>query len=146
MGATLAARDQHRANRIRVSWQIGVCAHTFDGRIVLVNEMRLDELDGQTRLSYTSAADDYQLVFPEELRRHVRSAYDARWWMSDVVRWTGTEGEAHFGRHCGAAANGRSLVRDWKGWGWNVSRRSASRGAKCGGVGRTVHSRRLVEW
>ena len=36
---------------------------TLDGRIVLVDEVGLDELDGQARLSDTAAADNYQLVF-----------------------------------------------------------------------------------
>ena len=40
---------------------------TLDGRVVLVDEVGLDELDGQARLSDTAAADDYQLVFSQEL-------------------------------------------------------------------------------
>jgi hypothetical protein len=41
---------------------------TFDGRIVFVDEMALDELDGQTTLSDSTTADYYELVFPEDLR------------------------------------------------------------------------------
>jgi len=32
---------------------------TLDGRVILVDEVRLDELDGQARLSHASAADYY---------------------------------------------------------------------------------------
>ena len=41
---------------------------TFDGRIVFVDEMALDELDGQTTLSDSTTTDYHELVFPEELR------------------------------------------------------------------------------
>jgi hypothetical protein len=41
---------------------------TLDGRIVLVYEVALDQLDSQTRLSDSTAADNYQLVFSEKLR------------------------------------------------------------------------------
>lgn len=40
---------------------------TLDGRVIFVDEVGLDELDGQTRLSHTSAADYDQLVLSEEL-------------------------------------------------------------------------------
>ena len=41
---------------------------TLYGRVVLVDEVGLDELNGQARLSHTSTADYDQLVFSEELR------------------------------------------------------------------------------
>lgn len=41
---------------------------TFDGRIVFVDEMALDELDGQATLSDSTTTDYHELVFPEELR------------------------------------------------------------------------------
>jgi hypothetical protein len=44
---------------------------TFDCRVVLVNKVTLDELDGQTRLSDTTTADDYELVLAEKLRQRV---------------------------------------------------------------------------
>jgi hypothetical protein len=42
---------------------------TFDGRVIFVDEVALDKLDGQTTLSNTTATDDHQLVFPEELQK-----------------------------------------------------------------------------
>lgn len=45
----------------------GVVGITLDGRIILVNEVALDELDGQARLADTTTADDNQLVFAQEL-------------------------------------------------------------------------------
>jgi hypothetical protein len=45
------------------------CALTFNRRVVLVDEVALDELDGQARLSHTTAAYYHQLVFSEKLRR-----------------------------------------------------------------------------
>jgi hypothetical protein len=42
---------------------------TLNGRVVLVYEVALDQLDGQTRLSDTTAADYHQLVLAEELAR-----------------------------------------------------------------------------
>jgi hypothetical protein len=41
---------------------------TFDGRVVFVDEMALDELDGQTTLSDSTATNYHEFVFPEELR------------------------------------------------------------------------------
>ncbi len=41
---------------------------TFNGRVVLVYEVALDELDGQTTLSDTTTTDYHELIFPEELR------------------------------------------------------------------------------
>lgn len=67
------------------------CAHvclyvcTFNGGIVLVDEMGLDELDGQTTLADTTTADDDQLVFPEELRHDAVSL--ARAWLVVNGRW-----------------------------------------------------------
>lgn len=40
---------------------------TFNGRIVFVHEVALDELDGQATFSDTSTSNNHQLVFPEEL-------------------------------------------------------------------------------
>lgn len=37
---------------------------TFDGRIVLIDKVALDELDGEAGLAHTTTANDYQLVFP----------------------------------------------------------------------------------
>lgn len=54
--------------------------------------MRLDELDGQTTLSYATTADDNQLVFPEELRHYVSMARRV-----SVGQFTGG---AYFGSHC----------------------------------------------
>lgn len=45
----------------------GLQRHTLDSRIVLVNEVGLDQLDGQARLAHTTAADDDELVFSEKL-------------------------------------------------------------------------------
>lgn len=50
---------------------------TLDGRVVLVYEVALDQLDSQTRLSDSTAADDYQLVLSEKLARVSRSACGA---------------------------------------------------------------------
>jgi hypothetical protein len=41
---------------------------TLNGRIVLIYEVTLDQLDGQARLADTTTADDYQLVLSEKLR------------------------------------------------------------------------------
>lgn len=51
----------------------GVCRvlRTFNGGIVLIDEMALDELYCEAALSHTSTADDNKLVFPEELRQRV---------------------------------------------------------------------------
>ena len=51
---------------------------TFDGRVVLVDEVALDELDGQATLTNTTATNNYKLVFPEELQGP-RSANGAGW-------------------------------------------------------------------
>lgn len=53
---------------------------TFNGRVVLVYEVALDELDGQTTLSDTTAADDDELVFPEDLQK------------GGSANWRGSEG------------------------------------------------------
>lgn len=50
---------------------------TLDGRVVLVDEVALDQLDRQTRLSDSTAADYYQLVFSEKLARVSRGACGA---------------------------------------------------------------------
>ena len=41
---------------------------TFDGGIVFIHEMALDELDCETALPDATAADDNEFVFPKELR------------------------------------------------------------------------------
>lgn len=43
---------------------------TFDGRVIFVDEVALDELDSQATLSDTATTDDYELVFPKELGGH----------------------------------------------------------------------------
>lgn len=40
---------------------------TFDGWVVFVDEMALDKLDGQARLSDATSAYHHQLVFTEKL-------------------------------------------------------------------------------
>lgn len=52
-------RKAHKSCRER-----GKGKDTFNGRVVLVDEMRLDELNGQAGLSHTTTANDHQLVFP----------------------------------------------------------------------------------
>jgi hypothetical protein len=42
--------------------------HTFDGRVVFVNEVALDQLYGQAGLAHTAAADHHQLVLAKKLR------------------------------------------------------------------------------
>lgn len=42
------------------------CRLTFDSRVVLVYEMRLDELNGEGRFTYTTASNDDQLVLSQE--------------------------------------------------------------------------------
>jgi hypothetical protein len=44
-------------------------ALTLDRRVILVYEVALDELDGQTRFSYTATAYYDELVLSEELER-----------------------------------------------------------------------------
>ena len=41
---------------------------TFNGRIVFINKVTLDELYSQAGLSYTAAAYDHQFVLSKELR------------------------------------------------------------------------------
>lgn len=45
---------------------------TFDCRVVLVDEVALDELDGQTRFTDTTTADHHQLVLSQELEGQAR--------------------------------------------------------------------------
>lgn len=47
----------------------GLCRRTFDCRVVLVDEVALDQLDGQARFTDTTAADDDELVLSQELVR-----------------------------------------------------------------------------
>lgn len=42
--------------------------HTLNGRVVFIDKVALDQLDGQARLAHATAADDDQLVFAEKLR------------------------------------------------------------------------------
>jgi hypothetical protein len=51
---------------------------TFDCRIILIDEMALDELDGQAGFADTTAADDDELVFSQELRRNLTLAHRTR--------------------------------------------------------------------
>jgi hypothetical protein len=46
-----------------------VGGRTFDGGVVLVDEVALDELDGQAGLADAAAADDNELVLAKELGR-----------------------------------------------------------------------------
>ena len=41
--------------------------HTLNRGIIFVDEMALDQLDGEARFTDTSSADHNQLVLPEEL-------------------------------------------------------------------------------
>jgi hypothetical protein len=50
---------------------------TLDCRVVLVYEVALNQLDSQTRLSDSTAADYHQLVFSEELARVSDCLYGA---------------------------------------------------------------------
>ena len=43
---------------------------TFNGRIIFINEMTLNQLDGEAGFSYASAADDNQLVLSKKLQEH----------------------------------------------------------------------------
>lgn len=48
---------------------------TFNCRIVFINEVTLDKLNGQARFSDTTAADDDELILAQELSdRKKRSA------------------------------------------------------------------------
>jgi hypothetical protein len=51
---------------------------TFDGRIILIDEMALDQLYGQTRLSYAATADDYELILAEKLQQGSERAAEGR--------------------------------------------------------------------
>ena len=42
---------------------------TFNRRVVFIDEVALDQLDGEATLSHASSADDHQLVFSEKLAR-----------------------------------------------------------------------------
>jgi len=43
---------------------------TLNGWVILVDEVRLDQLDCEARLADATAADYHQLVFPCELQRN----------------------------------------------------------------------------
>jgi hypothetical protein len=43
---------------------------TLNGRVIFVDEMRLDQLDCEARLADATTADHHQLVFSRELQRH----------------------------------------------------------------------------
>lgn len=58
---------------------------TFNRRVILVDKVALDQLDGQTRLSDTTATDYDQLVFSEKLRR-----------VSGLGAWHGRRGRRTF--------------------------------------------------
>lgn len=57
--------------------------HTFDGRVIFVDEMALDQLDGQARFTDTTAADNDELVLSQELRTWV--SHKAPFWVSKHV-------------------------------------------------------------
>lgn len=48
-------------------WDFG--RRTFNCRVVFVDEMTLDQLDGQARFTDTTAADHNQLIFSEKLNK-----------------------------------------------------------------------------
>lgn len=54
-GFAMGARGRHKA------------ALTLDGRVIFIYKVTLDQLDGQARLSDTTAADYDELVLSEEL-------------------------------------------------------------------------------
>ena len=45
----------------------GKCVRTLDCRVILVEEVALDQLDRETRFTNATAADHHQLVFSREL-------------------------------------------------------------------------------
>lgn len=45
---------------------------TFDCRVIFIDEVALDQLDGQARLADTTATDDDELVFPQKLQARER--------------------------------------------------------------------------
>jgi len=51
---------------------------TFYRRIVLIDEMALDELYGQTGLPYPTASHDHELIFPEKLQQRWVSIHGSR--------------------------------------------------------------------
>ena len=51
---------------------------TFDGRVILVDEMALDQLDRQTRFTDATTADDDELVLSQELLFTQMSAVEKR--------------------------------------------------------------------
>lgn len=115
---------------------------TLDGRVVLVDEMGLDELDGQARLSYASAADYDQLVLSEELGR-----------VSDSEGSGLCCQRAHLGCHCAGvrvslrARRGRCEGGGHGGWARRAMRRYKG-GRDESGIARTggVCGRLLAGW
>lgn len=77
---------------------------TFDGRVIFVDEVALDELDGQTTLSDTTATDYDELVFPEELRCSLSA--DVSWFEAPVLH--GRTGECQWLRR--AAGGGACIL------------------------------------
>jgi hypothetical protein len=65
-----SVRRRRGQSRDRGDWT-GHWTRTFDCRVVLVDEVALDELDGQTRFSDTTTTDYYELVLAEELATRV---------------------------------------------------------------------------
>jgi len=63
----LAGCVEHIEQRNLVVDDALLAVRVLDGRIVLVYKVALDQLDSQTRLSDSTAADDYQLVLSEKL-------------------------------------------------------------------------------
>lgn len=59
-----ASTGAHWRKALKSCRERGKGKDTFNGRVVLVDEMRLDELNGQAGLSHTTTANDHQLVFP----------------------------------------------------------------------------------
>lgn len=63
----LASRIQYIEKRDLFIDYALLSVRVLDGRVVFVHEVTLDELDGQRRLSDTTATDDDELVFSQEL-------------------------------------------------------------------------------
>jgi len=51
---------------------------TLNCRIILVDEMALDQLDGEARFTDATASDHHQLIFSQELCRQAEKSVTAR--------------------------------------------------------------------
>lgn len=66
---------------------------TFYCRVILVNEMALDQLNGQARLSNTTSANNHQFVLPEKLDSEMRSVSGC------PITKRAINGQTYFGSH-----------------------------------------------